>query len=76
METAHLLYCRARLLPPNSRSKEPQSGYFRYRLLQQLHALCPLILSDIDGNPGDVAAWPCEARDNASRDWIGKKPND
>ena len=63
-------------LPHISRTKEPQPGCLRYRLLQQLHALCPLVPSNIDANPSDVAAWPCKARDNAILDWLGEDPDD
>jgi hypothetical protein len=41
-----------------------------------LDALCPLILSNIDANPGDVAARPCEIRHNTPPDWIGEDPDD
>jgi hypothetical protein len=41
-----------------------------------LHALCPLVPSNIDGNPSDVAAWPCHARGDASLDWIADEPDD
>ena len=64
---------RTKLLPHISRLKEPQSGYLRYRLLQQLDALCLLVPSSIDANPSDVAAWPCEAGDNARLDWLARR---
>src|SRR5262249_47532860 len=60
--------CRAKLL-------NPHSGHLRHRLLQQLHALGPLLPSNIDAYPGDVAAGPCEAGDNAELDWIAEDPD-
>jgi hypothetical protein len=32
--------------------------------------------SNIDANPSDVAAWPCEAGDNATLDWRAEGPDD
>ena len=63
------------MISPTSRIEGPQSGYLRHRLLQQLHALCPLVHSDIDANPSDVAAGPCEVRRNAPQDWIAEDPD-
>jgi hypothetical protein len=58
-----------------SRVEGPQSGNLRHRLLQQLNAPCKLVHSSIGANPSDVAAGPCQARDNASIDWIADDPD-
>src|SRR5262249_54077123 len=53
----HVAFFRTKSLPKISRLKDPQSGYLRHHLLQQLDALCPLVQpSNIDANPSDVAA--------------------
>src|SRR5215475_8510973 len=44
----------------------------RHCLLQQLNTLWPLVLSDIDANPRDVAAGTREARHNATLDWLAE----
>jgi hypothetical protein len=38
----------------------------RHHLPQQLDAFAPLLDPNIDGDPGDVAAWPRQARHNAN----------
>jgi len=48
----------------------------RHQLPQQLDPLAPLLKSNIDSHPRDIAAWACQARDDASFDRTTKEADD
>jgi hypothetical protein len=48
----------------------------RHDLPQQLEPLAPLLVPNIDGDPGDVAARPRYARDDADLDGMSEDSDD